>query len=169
MGDRVLRRLAHRLYLLTMRGEAMSWLRVRRFLLSIMLGRKHARLNVFPNVFIEGWWNLKIGNNVSLNRDCNISANGGLIIGDDVAIGHSVSILTTQHGFDGESPIKDQPVTMSPVTIGRNCWIGARAIIMASLPDGTIVGGGAVVTRSPEQANCTVAGVPARVITRRQP
>jgi acetyltransferase-like isoleucine patch superfamily enzyme len=164
---RLTAKLIYRLYLATMRFEAMSWLPFRRWCLNRLLERKHDRLLIFPNVFIEGWEGLTLGDNVSINRGCNISAAGGLTIGDDAAIGHSTSILTTSHSFDGEGPIKEQPVIMCPVTIGRNCWIGARVVILASLPEGTIVGAGAVVTRSPGEANCTIAGVPARVMARR--
>ena len=140
---------------------------MRRWLLDALLGRKHVQLLVFADVFIEGLEGLTIGDNVSINRGCNLSAAGGLTIGDDVAIGHSCSILTTEHGFAASDiPIKKQPVDYVPVVIGPNCWLGARAIILAgvSLPEGTIVGAGAVVTRAVDSARQIIGGVPARVI-----
>lgn len=168
--SRLLAALYYRLYLLTMRGEAMSWLRVRRKLLDRLLGRKHAMLNIFPDVFIEGLEGLQLGDNVSINRSCNISAAGGIVIGNDVSIAHSSTILTAEHGFSRHDvPIKLQPVSFAPVAIGNNVWIGARVCILAgaSLADGTIVGAGSVVKHSVPEPNCTVAGVPARVIKRR--
>jgi acetyltransferase-like isoleucine patch superfamily enzyme len=168
--SRVKRALLYRLYLLTMRGESMNWLPVRRCLLNALLGRKHRRLQVFADVFIEGLDGLTIGDNVSINRGCNISAEGGLTIGDDVAIGHSSTILTTEHGFSAaDVPIKSQPLDNFRTFIGPNCWLGARVCILAgvSLARGTIVGAGAVVKHSVTDPDCTVAGVPARLIKRR--
>lgn len=51
--------------------------------------------------------------------------------------------------------------------IGKNCFIGAHAIIMPGIHigDGSIVATGSVVTRDVEP-NCIVAGNPARVIKR---
>ena len=153
-----------------MRGESMAWLPVRRWLLDQLLGRKHRQLNIFPQVFIEGIEGLTLGDNVSINRDCNLSAAGGLAIGNDVSVAHSTSILTTEHSFsDLEHPIKEQAVTTANVAIADNLWIGARAIILAgvSLASGTIVAAGSVVKDSVADDNCTIAGVPARVVRRR--
>lgn len=49
--------------------------------------------------------------------------------------------------------------------IGRNCFIGARSIILpgVEIGDGSIVGAGAVVVKSVPSA-CIVAGNPAKVI-----
>ena len=164
-------KLAHRLYLATMRFEGMGWLPVRRILLDAMSGRRQGHVNIFANVAVDGALGLTVGNSVSFNRDCNISAAGGLTVGEHVSIGHATTILTVEHGFaDPVVPIQLQPVEHRPVNIGNNVWIGARAIILAgvSLAEGTIVGAGAVVTKSIEEPYCTVAGNPARVIRRRR-
>lgn len=49
--------------------------------------------------------------------------------------------------------------------IGRQCFIGANAIIMCGVKigDNVIVGSGAIVTRN-VPSNCIVAGNPARII-----
>lgn len=166
-GSKLKRALLYRLYLLTIRGESIAWLRLRRWIFNQLLDRNHNKLNIFPDVFIEGVEGLKLGDNVSINRGCNISADGGVTIGNDVSIGHSTSIMSTEHRHsDSTRPIKEQWVDNLPVTIGDNIWIGARVCILAgvSLPPGTIVGAGSVVTRSIADENCTIAGVPAKVI-----
>ena len=163
-------KLAFRLYLATIHFQSMAWLSVRRWLLNAMSGRRQGRISIFANVMIEGAEALKVGNSVTFNRDCHISAAGGLTIGDHVSIGHATTILTAEHGFaDPDVPIQLQPIEYGAVSIADNVWIGARAIILAgvSLPEGTIVGAGAIVTKPVEEPYCTVAGNPARVIRRR--
>ena len=130
-----------------------------------MLGRRHRQLNIFPNVYIENYEGLRIGDHVSINRDTNISAGGGLTIGDYVAIGHATSILTGNHGFaDPDVPIKYQPVTQAPVVIGPNVWVGAKVTILpgVSIAEGTVLAAGAVLTQSVRDPDTIVGGVPAR-------
>lgn len=167
---RISDRLLYKLYLLIMRRESRRWIGLRARILDHLLRRKHCNLEVQPNVFIHGWWNLTLGDNVTINRDCNLAAHGGLSIGNDVAIAPSVTIWTTEHGFEGPEPIRDQPMTDHPVVIGNDVWIGVRAVILggAALPDGTIVGAGSVVTKSFSEPYTTIAGVPAKVIKHRR-
>ena len=59
----------------------------------------------------------------------------------------------------------DERVYDEPVTIGKNCWIGTRCLILpgVTIHDGAVVGAGSVVTKDvPPLA--IVAGNPARVI-----
>lgn len=161
-------RLLYKLYLLTMRGESMRWLPVRRWLLNRLLGRKHRGLEIHANVFIDGWWGLTLGDRVTINRGCTLLANGGLSIGDETMIAHGCSIITTQHGYDGFEPMRDQPVSFYPVKIGKDVWIGARAIILGDLADGTIVGAGSVVTKAFGEPYTTLGGVPAKIIRHRR-
>lgn len=158
-------KLRHRLYLTTMRFEAMRWVRLRSSLVSKMIGRTGKVLNIFPDVHIEGHEGLTIGDNVSINRGCNISAAGGLTIGDYVSIGHAVSIVTANHGFDdANTPIQLQPIIPARVKIGSNVWVGARAVILAGveIADGTVIAAGSVVTKSVTEPDSIVGGVPAR-------
>jgi acetyltransferase-like isoleucine patch superfamily enzyme len=169
-AGRIQSALLYRVYLLTIRGESLRWLAFRRWIFDRLLGRKHKKLCIFADVFIEGISGLSLGDNVSINRGCHISANGGLAIGNNVSIAHATSILTMEHGFnDPALPIKDQPVTFAPVSIADNVWIGARVCVLAgtSLASGTIVAAGAVVKDTVAQSNCTIGGVPARILKKR--
>ena len=53
-----------------------------------------------------------------------------------------------------------------PITIGDNCFIGNRAILLygVSISDNTIVAAGSVVTKSIDEPGCIVGGNPAKVI-----
>jgi len=162
--------LLRRLYLLTMRRESLRWIGLRRWILDRLLGCEHRDLWIHPDVYIDGFEGLNLGDGVSINRGSNITASGGLVIGNEVSIAHSTTILTVEHGFqDEQTPIKRQPVTFHPVRIGNNVWIGARVVILGGveLANGTIVAAGSVVKHSVLDENCTIAGVPAKVVKRR--
>lgn len=94
---------------------------------------------------------------------------GKVTLEDDVLIGSHVSITNGkgQHGIDRlDVPVREQPGTWPRVTIGRDSWIGDRAVVMADVGRHCVVGAGAVVTR-PVPDFAIVAGVPARVIGHR--
>ena len=158
------------LYLQTMTSQLPVVGRLRRHILRGLLRQELDGLLVRANVYISGYRTLKIGKHVSLNHGCFLSCEGGLEIGDYVAIGHGTSILTTEHSFeDPATPIKYQPAKYLPVRIGSNIWIGANATILAgvSIADGTVVAAGSVVTRSVDAPDTIVGGVPARFIKHR--
>lgn len=163
----MLRRFYYFLYLLTMGGQFMVFVRLRRLLLNGMLGRKHIGLHIGPNVHIQGWRNLRLGDHVSIHQFATLSCEGGLEIGDYVGIGHGASIVTTEHGYSDHSlPIRQQPVSSAKVTIHDNVMICARAIVLAgvSIAEGTVVGANATVTKSIDEQDTIVAGSPARKI-----
>jgi len=70
------------------------------------------------------------------------------------------------HGTDPGAPIHDQPGSLRVVRIGAGSWIGSNAIVLADVGRETIVGAGAVVT-SPLPDRVIAAGVPARIVKRR--
>ena len=163
-------KIAVRAYLMSMGCEGMWALGLRRKLIGLITGQRPPALNIFAQVFIEGFEGLRLGHDVSINRNSNLSASGGLTIGDHVAIGHGASIITSNHGFaSSDLPIKDQPTTEEPITIGNNVWIGANVTILAGvqIADGCVIAAGAVVTKSIETPDQIVAGVPARAIKSR--
>ncbi len=92
---------------------------------------------------------------------CYITGRGGLTIGDYTQIAPNVIIVTANHDvYDSRKHIT------APVKIGKYCWIGGGAKIMpgVELGDWTIVGAGAVVTKSFADGYCVLGGVPAKKI-----
>jgi acetyltransferase-like isoleucine patch superfamily enzyme len=91
---------------------------------------------------------------------------GDVTLEDDVLVGSGVSIMngSGQHGIERlDVPIREQPGTWPRVTIGRDTWIGDRAIIMADVGKQCVIGAGSVVTRAiPDYA--IAVGTPARVL-----
>ena len=114
---------------------------------------------------------IKIGRNVSFNRNVHINAAcGGLIqIGDDSLIGPQVVMRTAQHEYRNPNMlIREQGHVPGDIIIGKDCWIGANVVIMGgvTIGNGSIVGAGAVVSKNIPQMSVAV-GVPARVIRSR--
>lgn len=70
------------------------------------------------------------------------------------------------HGTEPGRPIREQPGNLRLVRIGAGSWIGSNAVVMADVGREVIVAAGAVVTQ-PLPDNVIAAGVPARVVRRR--
>ncbi|MBL8399229.1 MAG: hypothetical protein JNL84_13985 [Candidatus Accumulibacter sp.] len=120
--------------------------------------------------YIQGGDNgVRLGNHVEINNFSIVNGTGGVDIGDDTLIGPGVRIISYQHRFAAETTVRSQATEKKPIRIGRDCWIGANAIVLAgiSIGDGAIVGAGAVVTRDVPD-NAVVTGIPATIKKFRQ-
>ncbi len=123
------------------------------------------------NVYIEapfysnwGGHNCHFGSNVYANYNLTCVDDTHIYIGDYTMFGPNVTIATAGHPILPELREKVYQYNM-PVHIGRNCWIGAGAIIMpgVSIGDNTVIGAGSVVIKDiPE--NVVAVGNPCRVM-----
>jgi acetyltransferase-like isoleucine patch superfamily enzyme len=110
---------------------------------------------------------LQVGNNVGLGTHGFFGCAGGIVIGDDTIFGNFVSMHSENHNFKNlETPIRLQGVNRKGITIGKNCWIGAKVTILDGviIKDGCIVAAGSVVTDGIYSANGIYGGVPAKLI-----
>lgn len=103
---------------------------------------------------------IELGNAVYLGNYCMV---GDVRIGDNTLISDHVSLISGNHSMEPDRLIKDQPEVYRTITIGADCWVGSRAVILADLGDHAVVGAGSVVTK-PVPAYGIVAGNPARLI-----
>lgn len=107
---------------------------------------------------------LEIGDDVFIGRYTVIAAAQSILIGERTDIAEHCTIRDADHDLSAEGRVKGR-ATMTPITIGRGCWIGAgvRLLRGSCLGDGVVVGANAVVrgTFAPETL---IAGIPARVI-----
>lgn len=117
---------------------------------------------MFPPFYTDYGMNIHIGKNVFLNEGCSFQDHGGIFIGDGSLIGHRCIIATINHDLN---PDNRGDMTVAPVHIGKNVWIGARVTILpgVNIGDGAVVAAGAVVNRD-VPPNTVVAGVPAREV-----
>ncbi len=127
---------------------------------------------IYPGVYIFNVQNLSLGNNVSIHQMSYIDSGskGDIVIGNDVSIAHSVTILAFNHKYDNlDIPIKDQGNNGLETTIEDNVWIGAKATILAGkkIKTGAIVAANCVVSRNVKE-NTIVGGIPNKVLKERR-
>lgn len=132
-------------------------------LMSELTGRKvDESFRLFPPFYTDCGKNIRIGKRVFFNSGCKFQDQGGIIIGDDVLVGHNCVIATLNHA---EDPDHRADMIPKPVRIGDKVWIGANVTILpgVTVGEGAILAAGAVVTKD-APPRTTVAGIPARVI-----
>jgi acetyltransferase-like isoleucine patch superfamily enzyme len=106
---------------------------------------------------------ISIGKNVersfALSGSCYIQGINGIIIDDNTIFAPGVKIISANHSKNNINKWD----SIKPIWIGKNCWIGANAIILpgVQLEDNVIVGAGAVVTQN-FSTNSIIVGNPAR-------
>jgi acetyltransferase-like isoleucine patch superfamily enzyme len=107
----------------------------------------------------------RIDENVYIGPRCHL---GHVHLERDVLLAAGVHVPSGPHthGMDVSAPMHDQPGSLRVVRIGAGSWIGSNAVVLADVGQHTIVGAGAVVTR-PLPDHVIAAGVPARVVKRR--
>ncbi len=125
---------------------------------------RHGSLRYSPRIVL--------GDGVYVGRHAVLHAIGRLEIEAGSVLSEYVFINDASHGFDPDGPpiMEQPPVSRGPVHIGRNCFLGYRAVVMpgVTLGERCIVGANSVVTRSFPPYSI-VGGVPARLIKRYGP
>ena len=87
-----------------------------------------------------------------------------IYVGDHTMLGPHVTVATAGHPILPELREKGYQCN-APVHIGKNCWIGAGALIMPGITigDNVVVGAGSVVTKNLPD-NVLAVGNPCRVL-----
>ncbi len=111
---------------------------------------------------------IQIGNGTSIwdAEILNLDSGSSISIGSDCMISKGVSIQNSdQHALliDGRVCNRAQKLC-----IGNHVWVGANVSIMknAAIPDGAVIGRGAIVAGQYNEPNCVIVGVPARIVKR---
>lgn len=141
-----------------------------RFIYKMLSGM--ARFTIIPKlrVLIYKIMGVKIGKNVFIGLDCILDSSFPELITIEDNVVTSFRIMLICHGISSESAGTIQKTNnrvVSAITLKEGCYIGAGAIILPGVTIGrnAIVAAGAVVTKDVGD-NTTVAGVPAKVISK---
>ena len=126
---------------------------------------------ISPNATFANPDRIEIGARVTIGARCMLwagPARGRIVIGDDVLFAPDVMVTASNYRFNDGSPVTAQAMDEADVIIGRDVWLGARAIVLpgAIIGDGAIIGAGALV-RGEIPAGAIAVGSPARVVGHR--
>lgn len=114
---------------------------------------------------------IHFGDGVIMQQGCHITACGELRIENGTLMSFNVAIQDSDHCYEDTSmSVTMQPIKHLPTYIGENCFIGARASILAGTTLGRhcIIGANSVV-RGIYPDYCVLVGAPARVVKRYDP
>lgn len=111
-----------------------------------------------------GGAHVHFGKNVYANFNLTLVDDTHIYVGDYTMIGPNVTIATAGHPILPELREKGYQFNM-PVHIGKNCWIGAGAVILPGITigDNVVVGAGSVVTKE-LPSNVVAVGNPCKVL-----
>ncbi len=110
-----------------------------------------------------------MGSHVFLARFCTLDCAQSIQVGDHCMFGPGCTIVDHNHGVHPDKRMDEQPCPSEPVVIGSDVWCGAGVVILPGvcIGDGAVIGANAVVNRDVAPGSI-VAGVPARVVGRRE-
>jgi len=117
--------------------------------------------------------NISLGFDTRITRNCVLWAGktSKIIIGDNVLIGPGVQLHASNHGYElGKGPMTYQERIEKDIILGNDVWIGGNSVVTAgvTLADGIIVAAGSTVTKSFDEEDIIIGGVPAKRITQRK-
>ena len=107
---------------------------------------------------------MHFGKNVYANFNLTLVDDTHIYVGDYTMFGPNVTVATAGHPICPELREKGLQYNM-PVHIGKNCWIGANAVVLPGITigDNVVIGAGSVVTKD-IPSNVVAAGNPCRVL-----
>lgn len=116
--------------------------------------------------FYANWGgkHVHFGNSVYANFHLTLVDDTHIYVGDNTMFGPNVTVATAGHPILPSLREKAYQFNM-PVHIGKNCWIGAGAVIVpgVTIGDNTVIGAGSIVTKD-IPANVVAVGNPCKVL-----
>ena len=111
-----------------------------------------------------GGRHVHFGNNIYANFHLTLIDDTHIYVDDNTMFGPNVTVATAGHPILPELRKSAYQYNV-PVHIGKNCWIGAGAIILPGITvgDNAVIGAGSVVTKN-IPANVIAVGNPCRIL-----
>lgn len=111
-----------------------------------------------------GGHHVHFGKNIYANYNLTLVDDTHIYVGDYTMFGPNVTLATAGHPILPSLRERGLQYNM-PVRIGKNCWIGAGAVILPGITigDNVVIGAGSVVTKD-IPSNVVAVGNPCRVL-----
>ncbi|MBA2939911.1 sugar O-acetyltransferase [Paenibacillus sp. CGMCC 1.16610] len=111
-----------------------------------------------------GGKHVHFGKNIYANFNLTLVDDTHIYVGDYTMFGPNVTVATAGHPILPELREKAYQFN-APVTIGKNCWIGAGAVLLpgVKIGDNTVIGAGSIVTKD-LPSNVIAVGNPCKVL-----
>ncbi len=130
--------------------------------ISIVIGNDHKNFTSVKDVYVE------IGTNTTFESMSLVTFNSGSVvtIGSNCMFANNVTLMHTDshpiYNIDTNKIVN----YVSEMRVGNNCWLGNHVTLLKNsvLPDNTIVGLGAIVTKSFDKQYTILAGNPAKIV-----
>jgi len=141
---------------------------LRNVIYKLRLGKCGKNTLIDYKVYMRYFKNIEIGNNVSINRGCELYTSFHLkkkiIIGNNVTISPNVKFYGAAQSYRQ----KKMADTANDIIIEDDCWICANSIILqgVTIGKGSVIGAGSIVTKN-IPSNSIAVGNPAKVIKKR--
>lgn len=138
--------------------------RKKRVLLEQILEDTPKNLEIVAPLWVDYGKHIKFGENVFVNTNAYFMDGNTITIGDNTFIGPDCGFYTNTHPENILRRNEGLEKAL-PITIGKNCWLGANVTVLpgVTIGDGCVIGAGSVVTKDiPE--NSLAIGSPCRVL-----
>lgn len=136
----------------------------RRNMLSDMFAEVGDSCYIEPPLFSNwGCSHTHFGSGIYANFNLTLVDDAEIFVGDGTMFGPNVTLCTAAHPVDARLRAYGVEYNL-PIHIGKNCWIGASAIVLpgVTIGDDSVIGAGSVVTKD-IPAGVVAFGSPCRV------
>lgn len=124
-------------------------------------------VTIYPNVTFWGDGEIRIGDNVDIGYNTIIfsSKNGGVYIGNNVAIAANCYIIDSDHGIEKDKLIRNKRLVSGKVCIEDDVWIAENCTILKNsiIKNGAVIGAKSLINKKIDNYAIAV-GIPAKVI-----
>jgi acetyltransferase-like isoleucine patch superfamily enzyme len=140
---------------------------LRTFFYSFLLNLSFKKIRVYGPITILHPKMINLKGRVRFNHYVYINARYGITSGLNLTLSSGAKMITTN--IDWSKFISNENVDYhkgGPIILGDNVWLGANAIVLpnVSLGNNVIVASGSVVTKSFQENNIILGGIPAKII-----
>jgi acetyltransferase-like isoleucine patch superfamily enzyme len=126
-----------------------------------------ARCNLRDGVWLKSSGELLLGEDVPIAQNSSVHCAERIVFDDFVGLAERVSVLDSDHGFDGSSTyFLNRPLQVDATFIRRNTFLAAGAVVLrgAHIGANSFVAANAVVRGGDYAAGSLIAGVPGKIV-----